>query len=375
MARKTSRFFRTSHYETWRRARRCAWLVPVVNTVGVLTRNHTEFEQLGVIPTSPASIMSLALLALVYAIEASLPIFIVWWCACTFMMSRSQREATFSPTRDIEYYRDKLDGLTAAQVSMLADLRIEQREDAAATILSLIMDGIVAVDGGELYVRDTSRVRDLPTSSRILVSAIAGGCLDQSLQRWADEAECEAVDGRLLRWRGKEGQTVGYLQYGLMGCGKGCLLLIAVEAVFVLVFMSGHNAFLDLVESASDEIEMMEQLMTDPLLMVQLALLLALFAFMVVAFVLPVVEMVRGVIENGDASRHIMRTPAGEEATECVYGIRNYLRDFTQLPEADHATLMLWDEFAVYAVALGENPRAVDEILASRGLTRRTLGL
>ena len=96
---------------------------------------------------------------------------------------------------------------------------------------------------------------------------------------------------------------------------------------------------------------------------------------MVVAFVLPVVEMVRGAIENGDASRRIMRTPAGEEATECVYGIRNYLRDFTRLPDADRATLMLWDEFAVYAVALGENPRAVDEILASRGLSRRVLGL
>ena len=375
MAGQGTRFFRTSRYEAWRRARLLAWVIPAVQVARAFAKLRADAGMPADMLASSGGFLILALLAVAYAIIYGFPLFFIWWCACTFMMSRARREATFSPTRDIEYYRGKLGGLTAAQVSMLADLRIEPREDAAATILSLVMDGVVEVEGDTLVVRDTSRMRELPRSSRLLVEAIANGCLEQSLQHWADEAECEAVDGRLLRWRGKEGQTLGCLEFGLVGCGKGCLLAIAVSVVFALVFMTGRTTFLDIADSSADDIELMERLLADPLLLAQLVLLVVLFAAMMGAFVLPLVEAVRGMIENGDASRRIVRTPAGEEATECVYGIRNYLRDFTRLPDADRATLMLWDEFAVYAVALGENPHAVDEILASRGLSRRVLGL
>lgn len=375
MAGQRTRFFRTSRYDAWRRARLGAWIVPVYFAVRAFVQLVSESE----IPVEALStangILSAVALAAIYAVITGFPLFFIWWCACTFMMSRARREATFSPTRDIEYYRGKLGGLTAAQVSMLADLRIEPREDAAATILSLVMDGVVEVEGDTLVVRDMDRVRQLPESSRLLVRSIKCGNLGQSFQNWADEAECEAVDGRLLRWRGKKGQTLGCLEFGLVGCGKGCLLAIAVSAVFALVFMTGHSALMDLTESASTDYELMEMLAANPMLLFETLLLVVLYSAMTVAFVLPVVDAVRGMIENGDASRRIARTPAGEEATECVYGIRNYLRDFTRLPVADRATLMLWDEFAVYAVALGENPHAVDEILASRGLSRQILGL
>ena len=64
-----------------------------------------------------------------------------------------------------------------------------------------------------------------------------------------------------------------------------------------------------------------------------------------------------------------------EDIPATPHGIRNYLRDFTALSDADRRSLMLWDEFAVYALALGDNASAVDEILASRGFDRSMLGL
>ena len=373
---RKTRFFRSSRYDAWRRARLGALLFPAYHAFDVCRQLPIDLTTL---PReellTPLGIGSVIALVSIYVLFAGFTGFFVWWCICTFMMSRSRREATFSPTRDIEYYRDKLDGLSAAQVSMLADLRIEPREDAAATILSLIMDGVVTVNGDELDVLDMDRVRQLPPSSRRLIRSIKSKNLDQSFQNWAEEAEREAVDGVYLRWRGEEGKTMGCLEFGLMGCGKGCLLTILISVVFGLVFMTGHSAFMDLIDSVENDFELLQHMVDNPMLVVEILLVVVLFLALLVAFALPFVDTVRGIIENGDASRRIARTPLGEEATECAYGIRNYVRDFTKLPEADRATLMLWDEFAVYAVALGESSHAVDEILASRGLSRRILGL
>lgn len=65
----------------------------------------------------------------------------------------------------------------------------------------------------------------------------------------------------------------------------------------------------------------------------------------------------------------------GEEETELVYGIRNYVRDFTAMSEADRGALAFWDDFLVYAVALGQNRRVVDQLLGARGLSASSLGL
>ena len=102
-----------------------------------------------------------------------------------------------------------------------------------------------------------------------------------------------------------------------------------------------------------------------------------LFAALILAagILLPLVDTVRGLVENGDASRQFRRTALGEEETELVYGIRNYVRDFTAMSEADRGALALWDDFLVYAVALGQNRRVVDQLLGARGLSASSLGL
>jgi uncharacterized membrane protein len=51
------------------------------------------------------------------------------------------------------------------------------------------------------------------------------------------------------------------------------------------------------------------------------------------------------------------------------------VRDFTSMSEADRGALALWDDFLVYAVALGQNRRVVDQLLGARGLSASSLGL
>ena len=47
------------------------------------------------------------------------------------------------------------------------------------------------------------------------------------------------------------------------------------------------------------------------------------------------------------------RTPKGQRRIHEWLGVRNYLRDFSQLADAPAGHLVLWERYLVYAVALG----------------------
>ena len=65
------------------------------------------------------------------------------------------------------------------------------------------------------------------------------------------------------------------------------------------------------------------------------------------------------------------RTEEGERVTELVFGLKNYIRDFTKLSEADKGAAAFWDDFLVYAVVLEENEQVVGQLLEERGLAAR----
>ncbi len=363
---KKRQFIRTSRYSRWRFLRWFAWLVPVVNAVRAWNMNHEVFLDAAANASDPTLGLVVASLILVLEVTvASFPFFFLWWFVCTMLMSRARREASFAPTRDLEYYREQLRGLSAVQVSLLADLRIEPREDAAATLLALERRGVVSTEGEQVHVIDADRLQGLSQSDRLLVQLAAAGELGiATYKRWADLAEQEAIDGIHLRRIGKaDGTAATGCSWFLRGCGTGCLMVVALSGMFALFSATFGKQLMDLLDTAETDYEMVALMVEDPFFALQLLTMSAIAVVMAVAFLLPLIDTVRGLVENGDASRHLRRTPLGEQEAECVYGIRNFLRDFTALSDADRRALFLWDDFLVYAVALGQNRQVVDELV------------
>lgn len=361
-----NRFVRTGRYDRWLRLRRLAWLAPTFALLRVWQEFHTYFAEDMANAPSPAIglvavVVATAMLVFIYSF---IP-FLLWWCACTLLMSRTKREATFEPTYDLTYYRDTLKGLSAVQVSMLADLRIEPREDAAATLLALERRGFVSTEGERVRVVDYSKLKDLSPSDRLLVQLATSGTLGVTTYgQWAELAEQEAIDGVHLKKIGEKQEAKDAGCLGLLyGCRTGCLLY-SVTAILggLFIFTIGKD-FMQVADTATNDLELINAMVENPMLLVAMLVLLIMFASFMVAFVFPLIDAIRGLVENGDASRYLKRTPLGEREAECVYGIRNYLRDFTTLSEADRRALMLWDDFLVYAVALGQNPQVVDELV------------
>ena len=359
-------FIRTGRYQRWRILRWVAWLVPLVNIVRAWNQSEAIIrETVSSAPDQTLAMLLSAGILLLQVMVGSFPLFFLWWCVCTLLMSRARREASFVPTRDLTYYRESLAGLSAVQVRLLADLRIEAREDAAATLLALEQRGIVSTVGEQARVIDADRLGGLSQSDRLLVELATTGSLGVAgYAQWADLAEQEAVDGVHLRRIGRAGNTtaVGCGSFA-RGCGMGCLLILVLCGLFGLFSATIGTELMNILDTAETDYEMVALMIENPTLAVQLLIMVAIAMVLIVAFLLPLVDTVRGLVENGDASRHLRRTPQGEQEAECVYGIRNYLRDFTAISDADRRALVLWDDFFVYAVALGQNPHVVSELM------------
>lgn len=360
------RFVRTSRYDRWLRLRRLAWLVPLVALLRIWREFHAYFaEDMANAPSPMIGLLAVVIATVMLVFIYSLIPFFLWWCACTLLMSRTKREATFEPTYDLTYYRDTLKGLSAVQVSLLADLRVEPREDAAATLLALERRGVVSTEGEQVHVVDDSKLEALSPSERLLVELATSGTLGAATYgQWAELAEQEAVDGVHLKRVSKKGEAkeAGCLGF-LYGCRTGCLLYVVTGILGGLFFLTIGKELVEVTDAATNDLELINATVENPMLLVAMLIMLILFALFMVAFVFPLIDAIRGLVENGDASRYLKRTPLGEREAECVYGIRNYLRDFTTLSEADRRALMLWDDFLVYAVALGQNPQVVDELV------------
>ena len=379
MARRT-KLVHASRYRTWRRIRSLSWLVvPLVSAKVWSETGHIAVSYAEQADNPTLGYLAAGCILLLKVLMVSFIPFFLWWVVCTFFMSRLRRETSFVPTLDLEYYREKLQGLTAVQVSMLADLHLEPREDAAATLLSLVLRRVLSIDGSYVRVIDNAALASLSPGERLLVRQACDeglGGHGPGYGEWAALAEDEAADGVHLRRVGRKGSvaTAGCLSF-LRGCGSGCLVVFALAMLFQVFAVTAGSELMGLLDELENDYELVPLMAQNPMLTVQLVIFVAIALILAAGILLPLVDTVRGLVENGDASRQFRRTALGEEETELVYGIRNYVRDFTAMSEADRGALALWDDFLVYAVALGQNRRVVDQLLGARGLSASSLGL
>ena len=57
-----------------------------------------------------------------------------------------------------------------------------------------------------------------------------------------------------------------------------------------------------------------------------------------------------------------LRTKKGKELNKKMEGLKQYLKDYSLLNEKESDSLLLWDEYLIYAVMFGQNTKIVNEI-------------
>ena len=323
------------------------------------------------------TIAALLLLALA-AVLASLPIVLIWRAVSHTMKKAAIQNATFQADEDFDYYREKLTGVPPATISLLMDLQIEAKKDMAALLLKYTKMGAVSMKAGTVHAQNQELPGLLP-SDRTLLALIAGGqAQPANLGAWRRQAVTEAVESGNLKYRGMRQNVHSASRSCLTGCLGGCLLPILIFLGMGITAVAINNSDwmekLDGFLAAAPQsfgMRQMEYLLSSPDMVIAIPLTAFFVLSFLAMFLLPIAAVLRTALSIYGTGTRLKRTQAGEILTAQIWGLKNFIRDFSNLAESEKEQLVLWDDFLIYAVVLEENERIIEDIFRLRNLKYR----
>lgn len=370
----------TKQIKRWQKLDRLAFLVPPLlflflsfgkegRLLWEIAQKEQDFE---------VTAAALLLLAAAAAIT-SLPVILLWRAVSHTMKKAAIHNATFRTDGDFDYYREKLTGIPPTTISLLMDLQIEPKKDMAALLLKYTRLGAVSMEDGAVHVLNREPACLLP-SDRTLLALIAGGqAQPANLGAWRKQAIAEAVASGNLSYRGARQNVNSTSRSCLMGCLGGCLLPILIFlgmgfTAVALVNSEWMKRIEDFVAAAPQTFgtEQINYLLSSPDTVTATAITAFFILAFLAIFLLPAAAALRTAASvSGNTVVSLKRTEAGEILTAQVSGLKNFIRDFSNLAQAEKEQLLLWDDFLIYAVVLEENERIVEDIFRMKNLKYR----
>ncbi|WP_459129664.1 DUF2207 family protein [Guggenheimella bovis] len=319
---------------------RVKWLIPLGFGLLHFVLHFAHYVQVFFKNPSLNTLLSILFASLLWGIFfAGLP-FIVVQVYSDQLKHESKMNATFKGIEFLDYYKEKLHGLTPAMISLIADLQIETEKDLSASILELKMRK--ARTESERYIVDALR---------------EGGLQKIDRKKWREIAEREAVDAGYIEKAGKKKQrSIGCLFHGLMVVGVGLYFWLDKPL---------YNKFEVLSEQTIGDEKLLDVFIQNPdVLIFSLVVLVASYSLAYFFFV-PIVAAfaMRGYNEGHS---DYQRTALGNEKAELINGMKNYIHDFSDLSTAHQEELILWDDYLIYAVVLEENEQILEDIKKKR---------
>lgn len=364
-------YIRTSEIKKWKCLEAIGYLFPVAIFVWLFIRFRLACQQADL----ESSNLIVNFLFLIFAsVMLSIPILLLWHALFQQLKRNAIKRATFKAHLGIDYYREKLEGLSPIEISMLTDIKIEPEKDVSALLLKYQMNGIVKIDEKNVQVIRPDDPSLLP-SDKLLLQVIAehGGLsnsLSNHLSQWKNTAFNEVLQGKYFK---NDQDKIIKKQNNacLFGCLSVILMFIIVGVFFSLVINSAPVQYtLNLIENIPKETAnsgVTHMIYTDSNLAMGLMLMFLGVLLFIIAVFWPIAVIIRSTTKISGMAK-IKRTDEGEQMTEYIYAMKNFLHDFSNLSEARKEDLVLWDDFLIYAVVLEENEQILREIFARKSL-------
>lgn len=367
------KFIQTKSVRKWKIIDAIGFLIPVLvlAILGLYTSpswSKSTPEQGG--------LLVVVLFLLFFTALFSIPLILLWRAIFRQIKLKAIRRSTFRSIQDLDYYREKLDGLTPVTISMLMDMGIESKKDVSATLLHYQMNGIIKIDGNTVQVLRPDDPSLLPSDKLLLQTIIARGGvlsadLSSQLSEWKNVAAAEVLAGSYFQNIDAVTLKKRNSKACCLGCASLALIPPLIMGAIALIMNSESVKYLtDLIDTLPEHTSnrVFMQMVTSDGKMAQGVLLMLLFLILFFVFLAwPVIAIAR-FIAGQAGNESLKRTDLGEELTEYIYGMKNFLHDFSGLSEANKEHLILWDDFLIYAVVLEENDQILKEIFTRKSL-------
>ena len=268
----------------------------------------------------------------------SLPITIIYFVERNVSIRIKRDNTKYTTEENILYYRELLDNISPAVISIVDNYKIEPKKDALAGILKLVLSGHVKMDNNTLEVID-KETESLSISQKELYNMIRDGKLDDiETEAWKTECYREATN---------EGYV--YLIQDLNQKHAGEHFIKGIIK-FMVIFIS--SIALIMILNALD--------------VIILTMFLILFLIVFSGFYIPYLigYTVYYLLRKSD----FRYTEKGEKTKNRIEGLKRFINDYSSLDEKDKKEVVLWDDYLIYAVLFEQNKSIIKDMLKLKGL-------
>jgi hypothetical protein len=268
----------------------------------------------------------------------SLPITIVYFIERNVRIAIKRDNSKYSTKENILYYREILNNISPAVISIVDNFKIDFQKDIVAGVLKLVLSGHVKMDNNSLEIVEKS-ADDLSISQKELYDMIKDGKLENiEYDSWKTSCYREATN---------EGYV--YLIQGLnqkhasTHLAKGALRLGIIFTISLIL-----------------------ALLLSALGSIIISTFLILFIMIYVGFYFPYLigYTIYYLLRKSD----FRYTEKGEIVKNRIEGLKRFIEDYSSLDEKDKKEVVLWDDYLIYAVLFEQNKSIIKDMLRLKGL-------
>lgn len=151
---------------------------------------------------------------------------------------------------------------------------------------------------------------------------------------------------------------------------KKGFVIILVWLCLIMIWLPVCYDFNTQLEEASANENYVEQIINtfsepEGILPCFIEILVFVYTMCLIAYVVAVMSPAGADIVKS-VTNQIRRTDYGNQMAECIYGMKNFIHDYSNLNSAEKQQVVLWEDYLVYAVVLEENEEIVREISRTR---------
>jgi len=374
------------------------WCI-VITEIIVIAQNHTTLLMTAANEFSAVKNVNflLAIVAFIYSIFTNIVsktfiLILIYIPIRISTVEKVKKNMRYKVVDNIEYYRDKFESISPAEMSLILDLEIERKKDISATLLSLNIKGLLDFEDDKIKLKNSGNLENLKPSERYLFEALKDGTLDgMDMSNWEKVCIKEAMD---------DGYIINAKQKRKFFWKSTLLLILAILMLFYSIGkftknideysknvnevqeeMGTINSNLEKIVGKDDkqltnedEIKLKEEYLPiakDAIGKIGEPLVLGLMIIGSIALIIGLIfyKIARiAIYKSGYGENKYERTKEGKVLAEQIAAMQRYIHEFSLLSDMEKEQVKLWEEFLVYAIVLEENEEIVSNIFSYKNV-------
>ena len=233
------------------------------------------------------------------------------------------------------YYRDIISKYSPAVLSYIDDFKLEEK-DIVATLMSLELKQKLTIKNGIKIINDSEE--NLDENEKYIFKKLKSNTLKNiNMLEFEEKVKKDCLDYNLL----EENKDIK----------KKIIKKVFFSVCIYILIVAGFFNFPTFYNNIPNK-------------NIAILFLPVMFILFFIMIILPfsTIVYIKSYYRMNKQNPYI-RNKQARNINKKLEGLRNYMKDFSQLSESQYNEIVLWEDYLIYSVILGQNSKIVKEIM------------